>query len=228
MKQRIQIMKQSTLTDDEIEAYQDFDSLIKQAHSTSNKWVYYAGGAIAITAVVVSIWWKGQQEIPTLSDKANQEILPNTPVVNKPEKIVLADSLLAVVPEKGALPEKKTEKVDDKASGENKLKLVGYKQAEPAGGYERLYNYFNQELHYPESALRDSIQGVVVIDFVINIFGKPEQIRIQQSLDKACDTEAIRVIGNMEPWLPASLNGKPVSARVSVPLTFQLLKPIQE
>ena len=68
----------------------------------------------------------------------------------------------------------------------------------------------------------------MVIDFVINVSGKPEQIQVQQSLEKACDTEAIRVIENMQPWLPASLNGKPVPARVSVPLTFQLLNRKQE
>lgn len=228
MKRRIQIMKQSTLTDDEIEAYQDFDAIIRQTQTHSSKWVYYAGGAFVVTALVVAIWWKGQQEAAPLTVETTQEILPNTPEVSKPEQIILMDSVQAVVSEKQPLPKRKVKEPAVNTSIEEKPKSVGYKQAEPAGGYERLYNYFNQELQYPESALRDSIQGVVVIDFVINISGKPEQIQIQQSLDKACDAEAIRVIENMQPWLPASLDGKLVPAQVSVPLTFQLLKPKQE
>lgn len=214
--------------DDEIEVYQNFDSIIKQARTHSGKWVYYAGGAFALAILIGSIWWKKNDEIASESVKTDQEVITNIPEVSKPEPIMLVDSVQAVIPEKKPLPKKDVKRPEVKTSVEEKPESVGYKQAEPAGGYEKLYDYFNQELQYPESAVRDSIQGVVVIDFVINVSGKPEQIQIQQSLDNACDTEAIRVIENMQPWIPASLNGKPVSARVSVPLTFQLLKREQE
>ena len=227
MKRRIQIMKQ-TLTDDEIEVYQNFDSIIKQARTHSSKWVYYAGGAFVMAVLIVSLWWKNNPETISESVKIDQEVIPNMPEVSKPEPTILVDSVQAVVMETQPLPNKKVKKPEVKTSIEEKPNSVGYKPAEPAGGYEKLYAYFNQELQYPESAVRDSIQGVVVIDFVINVSGKPEQIQVQQSLGKACDTEAIRVIENMQPWLPASFNGKPVPARVSVPLTFQLLKRKQE
>ncbi|MBX2896405.1 MAG: TonB family protein [Cyclobacteriaceae bacterium] len=219
-------MKQ-TLTDDEIEVYQNFDSIIKQTRAHSGKWVYYAGGTFVVAVLIVSIWWKNHPVTAPNSVKIDEPAIPRIPEVNKPELINL-DSVQAVVAEKQPLPKKKISKPDAKTFSEEKPKPVGYKQAEPAGGYEKLYDYFNHELQYPESALRDSIQGVVVIDFVINVSGKPEQIQIQQSLDKACDMEAKRVIESMDPWLPASLNGKPVPARVSVPVTFQLLKPKQE
>lgn len=217
-------MKQ-TLTDDEIEVYQNFDSIIKQSRIHSGKWVYYAGGAFVIAVLIVSIWWKNNYETATESIKIDQQ-LPNIPEAVKPEQIILVDSVQAVVPERKPLP-KKIIKPEVKTF-EEKPKVVGYTQAEPAGGYAKLYDYFTQELQYPESAVRDSVQGVVVIDFVINVSGKPEQVQIQQSLNTACDTEAIRVIENMQPWKPASLNGKPVPARVSVPLTFQLLKREQQ
>jgi TonB family protein len=220
-------MKQ-TLTDDEIEVYQNFDSIIKQTRAHSGQWVYYTGGAFVVAVLIVSIWWKNQPVAVSETVKLDEQVIPNIPEVSKPDLITLVDSVQAVVAEKQPLPKKKIAKPDAKTFSEEKPKPVGYKQAEPAGGYEKLYDYFNQELQYPESALRDSIQGVVVIDFVINVSGKPEQIQIQQSLDSACDIEAKRVIENMQPWLPASFNGKPVPARMSVPVTFQLLKPKQE
>lgn len=225
MKLKIKFMKQ-TLTDDEIEVYQNFDSIIKQARTNSGKWVYYAGGAFVMAVLIVSIWWNNNYETATESVKIDQP-LPNIPEAVKPDQIILVDSVQAVVPERKPQP-RKIIKPDVKTFIEDKPKTVGYTQAEPAGGYEKLYDYFTQELQYPESAVRDSVQGVVVIDFVINVAGKPEQVQIQQSLSTACDAEAIRVIENMQPWKPASLNGKPVPARVSVPLTFQLLKSKQE
>lgn len=228
MKRKIQVMRQSSLTDEEIEAYQDFDSLIKQARPRLGKWVYYAGGSAIILTTLVLMWWKNNLEIAPVTVETNQEILPNTPEVNTPEQIVLIDSVQAAVPEKQLLPKKEIKRPEAKTIVEEKSKTVGYKQAEPVGGYEELYNYFNQELLYPESAIRDSIQGVVVIDFVINISGKPEQIQVQQSLGEACDAEAVRVIEKMQPWIPASFNSKPIPARISVPLTFQLIKPEQE
>lgn len=221
-------MKQSSLTDEEIEAYQDFDSFIKQARPRLGKWVYYAVGSAIILTSLVSMWWKNNQEITPGTVKTSQEILLNTPEVNTPEQIVLIDSVHAVVPEKQPLPKTEKKNPEAKTTVEEKSKAVGYKQAEPVGGYEELYSYFNQELLYPEGAIRDSIQGVVVIDFVINIYGKPEQIQVQQSLSEACDVEAVRVIETMQPWIPASFNGKPIPARISVPLTFQLIKPKQE
>jgi TonB family protein len=226
MKRRIKIMKQ-TLTDDEIEVYQNFDSIIKQARSNSRKWAYYVSGTFVVAVLIASMWWKNNHEIISESVKIDQAVIPNMPEVSKPEPITLIDSVTNVVSGKQS-PKKVFERSGGKTFTDEKPKPVGYKQAEPAGGYEKLYNYFNQELQYPENAVRDSIQGVVVIDFVINILGKPEQIQIQQSLDQACDMEAKRVIENMQPWLPASLNGEPVPARVSVPLTFQLHKPTQQ
>lgn len=169
-------MKQ-TLTDDEIEVYQDFDLLIKQTRAQTGKWIYYAGGIAIIATVVVLIWWSSKQEIIRDSVKVNPEPLPNTSEVIKPEPIILVDSAQAVIPEKQPLPKKKAKKPDTKTSFEDKPKAIGYKQAEPAGGYEKLYHYFNQELHYPESAVRDSIQGVVVIDFVIMFPGNRSRFK---------------------------------------------------
>ncbi len=100
----------------------------------------------------------------------------------------------------------------------------GYAQAEPLDGYAHLYAYFNANLVYPASALKDSIQGVQTISFIINKDGSVEQIEVEQSLGAEFEKEAIRLIQNMPGWKPARLDGNPVATRISLPITFQIQK----
>ncbi|MCW5910084.1 MAG: TonB family protein [Cyclobacteriaceae bacterium] len=230
MKRKIAIMKKSTLNDAEIEAFMDFDSLVnkKQSGAARAKWPYYTAGIALVVLTGAWIWWKSQEV-----DARGESTLPSRELIAGPEsepitpgKSLALDSVnyTSAQPEKAiAKPKPEERPVENKAAAQPEF--TGYKQAEPNGGYEKLYHYFSAELHYPEEAVRDSVQGVVVVDFVINESGKPEQVQIQQSLRADCDKEAVRVIENMAPWSPAVLNGRPVSARVSVPLTFQIVQP---
>jgi|GEM_PF-3284636 len=97
-----------------------------------------------------------------------------------------------------------------------------YIQAAPQQGYDHLYAYFREHLSYPEDAVKDSIEGVETVSFVIDEKGKPSQVVVTQSLGAAFDEEALRTINNMPPWSPAMLNGRPVASQLSVPLTFEL------
>jgi protein TonB len=99
-----------------------------------------------------------------------------------------------------------------------------YVQAEPQTGYATLYDYFAANLKYPSDALADSIQGVQTISFIINTNGTPEKIMITNSLGDSFDKEARRLIETMPAWNPATLNGRPVASKVSLPLTFQIQK----
>ena len=97
-----------------------------------------------------------------------------------------------------------------------------YVQAEPLNGYTQLYAYFNEHLMYPPQAVKDSVEGIETVSFIIDEQGKPTQISITHSLGAHFDAEAMRVIKEMPDWRPATLNGRPVASQLSVPLTFQL------
>jgi protein TonB len=79
-------------------------------------------------------------------------------------------------------------------------------------------------LQYPEEGLKDSIQGVVTVSFIINEIGSPEKIQIENSLGEAFDRETIKMIEQMPRWNPATVNGKPIASRLAIPLTFQIKK----
>lgn len=227
MKQKIEIMKRTTLTDAEIEGFMDFEALVAKAQTKPglSNWPLYTGMVLLAGIIGFGIWFKNQGDTETITTSDNllkQNIPEQQPQSMLPDNKI--DSVAATIEPKAETSIiKKPVPIKKSVEPETKIK-AGYQQAEPVGGYEKLYQSLNEAIHYPEAAVRDSVQGVVVVDFVVNKSGKPEQIRIQQSLREDCDKEAIRVIENMEPWLPALLNGKPVPARVSVPLTFQLIQ----
>ena len=97
-----------------------------------------------------------------------------------------------------------------------------YSSAEPIDGFPSLYEYFNKELNYPQEAIKDSTQGVITVNFIINKHGQPKEVKIINSLGSPFDKEAVRLIENMPPWKPALLNGNPVDSKISIPLTFQI------
>ena len=99
-----------------------------------------------------------------------------------------------------------------------------FTEAEPIDGYPAIYQYFNRELKYPMEVSNDSTEGIMMVSFAINKRGRPEAIRITNSLGKAFEKESMRVIENMPLWKPATINGEPTVVRLSVPLTFSITK----
>lgn len=99
-----------------------------------------------------------------------------------------------------------------------------YVAAIPVAGYDTLYAYLNRELIYPAVAIKDSLQGVMIVSFHINTEGRPERIKTSGTLGKPFEAEAVRLIEHMPLWKPATVDGKPVRSKISIPLTFQLRK----
>jgi TonB family protein len=76
---------------------------------------------------------------------------------------------------------------------------------------------------YTAAAMRQRIQGSVVLEAVIDTEGKPTNIRVAQSLDSTYGLDA-NAVKALESWRfkPATREGKPVPVQVSVELTFRL------
>lgn len=79
-------------------------------------------------------------------------------------------------------------------------------------------------LKYPESAVRDGIQGRVMIDFVIEKDGKVSDVRVIRGVDPELDEEALRVVSMSPKWKPGRVNGEKVRTSVTVPVEFRLRK----
>jgi TonB family protein len=244
MKNNIKIMNSKPdVSDEEIQSYMNFDSLLEQHHKISSKGDHRilrrSLYALAVLAVLTIAWYgvistKKAPQSPVDSSESPTSAAPEPlrAPTDSSEKII--DTAISEKRERIRKPKHITKnpgKDDIVASDtlENKIEETEeetlppvYIQAEPVNGYPALYEYFNSTLKYPVEALPDSVEGVVTVIFTIGKTGKAEKIEIEQSLGEFFDREAIRVIEHMPLWKPATYNQKPVSSRITLPLTFNL------
>ena len=87
---------------------------------------------------------------------------------------------------------------------------------------EALYRHIASEIHYPESAMADSIQGRVIIRFVVEKDGRLTNFEVVRTPDDRLSNEAIRVLKLTEPWVPAKNKGQDVRCHFVMPIQFRL------
>lgn len=87
-----------------------------------------------------------------------------------------------------------------------------------------LEKWVYQYLKYPESAVRNGIQGKVLVDFIIDKEGKVTDVRVIRGVDPDLDDEAIRVISASPKWRPGRVNGNRVRTSMTIPVEFRLEK----
>ena len=90
------------------------------------------------------------------------------------------------------------------------------------GGTEKLFEFLKENIHYPEIAEENGVQGRVVVTFVVEVDGSISETKVVKSVDSSLDEEAIRVVKLLPKWNPAMLNGKPVRSKYTLPITFRL------
>lgn len=90
------------------------------------------------------------------------------------------------------------------------------------GGTDALNQYITSNIHYPETAARNGIEGVVTVECAIKTDGSVGTIKIVRMIDPDLEQEAIRLMKNMPAWTPAEQNGTAVEAVVTIPVTFTL------
>jgi protein TonB len=97
----------------------------------------------------------------------------------------------------------------------------------PGGDKARLF-FIRNNIHYPETALKSGIQGVVIVLFVIETDGSVSNVQVTKNIGGGCDEEAIRVTKSMPLWSPGKRNGRPVRVLVKMPIVFRIPgNPIQ-
>lgn len=90
------------------------------------------------------------------------------------------------------------------------------------GGQTELMKWIGEHLKYPTIAQENGVQGRVTCQFVVGKDGKVREVTVLKTLDPYCDKEAVRVIMAMPNWIPGKQNGKAVSVKYTVPITFRL------
>lgn len=84
--------------------------------------------------------------------------------------------------------------------------------------------YVSGSISYPEMAKNIGIEGTVHVTFVVNEFGKVENIKVLKGIGYGCDEEVVRIVSKMPKWMKAGKNenGDPVKVRYNIPVRFKL------
>ncbi len=95
-------------------------------------------------------------------------------------------------------------------------------QAHFPGGETALLKYLQENIKYPPKAAKDSIQGRVVVQFLIDPQGCVGEVKVARSVREDLDAEAVRVVKTLPKFVPGRMFGKAVSAWYTLPVTFKL------
>ncbi|MCB0663609.1 MAG: energy transducer TonB [Saprospiraceae bacterium] len=90
------------------------------------------------------------------------------------------------------------------------------------GGLPGLMHDVVRHLQYPDEAIINQIEGIVVVQYIINKQGYLEDISIKKSVHPILDAEAVRVVKRLKRWFPGMKDGKPVKVQFSQPVEFRL------
>lgn len=77
-------------------------------------------------------------------------------------------------------------------------------------------------LKYPKEAVRQGIQGRVLVDFVVDEKGKVRDVRVLKGVHPLLDDEAVKVVSASPDWKPARDRGKKVKCGMSLYVEFKL------
>ena len=90
------------------------------------------------------------------------------------------------------------------------------------GGKDKLLDFLQKNVVYPEDAQVVNIEGMVVVSFVVNEDGSLSDFAIAQEAYSSLNIEALRVAKLLPAFKPGSLDGKSVKVRYRLPIGFQL------
>ncbi len=96
--------------------------------------------------------------------------------------------------------------------------------ATPAGGRKVFKQYLEQNIRYPEQAIKNEVEGKVTVQFTIETTGQLSDFRVIRGIGFGCDEEVIRLIKNGPKWSPSKKDAEPIRDKVKVRMRFALPK----
>ncbi|HAA13203.1 MAG TPA: hypothetical protein DCE41_16530 [Cytophagales bacterium] len=254
MSRKLDIVIDNTpITAEDAAAYQDFGQVL-QGHKAALrlqrwKWAGIGGGTLGMAALAwvafgpmtsvepespidleneMAVVWSLEEPVPATPEPLVEEepiaIKPNSvPNAEGPEEPTTTTEVETPVPE----PEEEEIPMSFEEGSFSPAPRV-LTEAEPWDGFPALYEFLRKETQYPTEALPDSVQGIVWVAFQIDTLGRPQKVRVAESLHPLLDHEATRVIRNMPDWKPARMGETPVVSRLTIPITFRILTSSSE
>ena len=118
-----------------------------------------------------------------------------------------------------SLKDQANKSFSDTVSGEPPV-MFAEEMPEFPGGPDSLKSFLRQNLKWPIEY--GCWNGTVLVEFIVEVDGSITHPRVEVSLYKDFDEEALRVVKLMPKWEPARAQGKPVRCYYKIPVTFSM------
>lgn len=90
------------------------------------------------------------------------------------------------------------------------------------GGPSAMKKFINETYKYPDEAREKGISGRVYVSFEVDEYGLISNERVDKSVHRLLDKEALRIVNAMPRWTPAQNSKRAVRTRVRIPINFVL------
>lgn len=166
------------------------------------------------------------QKVENLSEKVEQESEAFSSVSDNP--VVRAVGETARVAAVKVQEDKALEEVSSMAMAKDTAETKSGKEfpcipetfPQFPGGHVALFEYLSKNIKFPKSKENEDVKVRVVTTFTVEKDGSITDAKIVRSQGEAFDNEALRVINGMPKWIPGMQNGKAVSVKYTLPITF--------
>ena len=130
----------------------------------------------------------------------------------------------SLMPKKSLLDNMFTKPDNTKTDKDNKEQKPDVAKTNPRfpGGTEGVMQWLSDHIKYPTSCVKLGIQGRVFAIFVVDLDGTITNINVVRSPHQDLSEETVRLLLNLPKWEPATVDGKPVRTRYSLPVMFRL------
>lgn len=98
-------------------------------------------------------------------------------------------------------------------------------KGEYEGGKKQLLETLSSNLKYPDEAIKNNIQGKVIVKFVIEKDGTISNFKILKDIGYGCGEEIIRILNETQTkWNSAKINNKNVRSYYTLRVKFKIRK----
>ncbi len=102
------------------------------------------------------------------------------------------------------------------------VKVKGFQAPEFPGGKDKLAEFLNQNMKYPEQAKKEKVEGDVFVRFMVKKDGTILTPKVISGLGAGCDQEAVRLLSVMPKWTPGKKDDEPVDMPYTMYIHFVL------
>ena len=90
------------------------------------------------------------------------------------------------------------------------------------GDANEFARWVNSQLKYPEQAIKDQVEGRVLIQFTIGTDGAVSDVKLLRGVREDLDAEALKIVASSPKWEPGQQNGKAVPVHFNFPVVYKL------